>query len=316
MKGRREGPDDPVEGHDNAGNPAPDFRYTLLTTPTVDRRLDSKVLEEAIKRHVVSQVSEGTSGASPAGDDEVPGMAPDTMLDALLVSDQAFLDTVVPSLIDNAVSLHTFYRVIVRPVAARLGDLWCEDEINFVKVEIISMRLRLMCNQLVARRMAGRTPWLEDERRRVLLAHTGGDRHTLGFSMAEAFFQDAGWHVAGGSDLEPGAEYYDTLRDGHFSLVALAFSRDDACDPTELAVRTRMASANPHLKICYGGVAVSANPDRYRVAGADIVAIDAPDALRQAERMLAGGRGGSRDARGVMEPLSSVAGHEPLDGHE
>lgn len=315
MKGRREGPDDPVEGQDDAGKPAPDFRYTLLNTPTVDRRLDSNLLEKAIKRHVVAQVRDG-GGNGVDRSDQVPGMEPDMLLDALLVSDQAFLDTVVPSLIDNAVSLHTFYRVIVRPVAARLGDLWCEDEINFVKVEIISMRLRLMCNQLVARRMAGRTPWLEDERRRVLLAHTGGDRHTLGFSMAEAFFQDAGWHVAGGSDLEPGAEYYEALRHGHFSLVALAFSRDDACDPTELAVRTRMASSNQHLKICYGGVAVSANPDRYRVAGADIVAVDAPDALRQAETMLLGSRGGSREARGPMEPLSSVSDHEPLDGHE
>lgn len=315
MKGRRDQPDDPAEGQEDAGYPAPDFRYSLLDTPAVDRRLDSQLLEEAIKRHVATQVGEGAADLAD-GDDAVPGMEPEQVLDALLVSDQAFLDTVVPSLLHNDVSLHTFYRRIVRPVAARLGDLWCEDEINFVKVEIVSMRLRLMCSQLVARRMVGRTPWLEDERKRVLLAHTGGDRHTLGFSMAEAFFQDAGWHVGGGFDFEPGPAYYDALREGHFSLVALAFSRDDACDPTEIAARTRTASSNPHLCICFGGVAVAANPDRYRVAGADIVALDAPDAVRQAERLFGGSAWASRQERGLMEPIEAFCDAGPLDDRD
>lgn len=302
MKGRRDGSDGPAAGSEDAGGPAPDFQYTLVDTPTVDRRLDSHLLEEAIKRHVATKVGDG---AVVDGADAVPGMVPEALLEALLVSDQAFLDTVVPSLIEHSVSLHTFYRSIVRPVAARLGDLWCEDEINFLKVEIISMRLRLMCNQLVARRMARQMPWLEDERKRVLLAHTGGDRHTLGFSMAEAFFQDAGWHVSGGADLEPGSAYYQALADDHFSIVALAFSRDDACDPTELVARTRMASSNPNVKICFGGVAVSANPDRYRAAGADIVAIDAPDAVRQAERMLRGSDWSDRAESTLMQSIAA-----------
>ena len=317
MKGRRDGPDDPVEGQEGAGCPAPDFRYALLDSPTVDRRrLDSQLLEEAIKRHVATQVGDGAADAAGRNDDDVPGMEPEQVLEALLVSDQAFLDTIVPSLLHNAVSLHTFYRRIVRPVAVRLGDMWCEDEINFVKVEIVSMRLRLMCNQLVVRRMAGRTPWLEDERKRVLLAHTGGDRHTLGFSMAEAFFQDAGWQVGGGFDFEPGPAYYDALRDGHFSLVALAFSRDDACDPTEIAARTRRASDNPHMRICFGGVAVSANPDRYRAAGADIVALDAPDAVRQAERLFGGPAGARREDREGMAPVEPVSDAGTLDDRD
>jgi methylmalonyl-CoA mutase cobalamin-binding subunit len=175
----------------------------------------------------------------------------------------------------------------VRPVAAKLGDLWCEDEVDFVRVEIVSTRLRLMCNQLVTRRMAGRTPWHEDGRRRILLANTGGDQHTLGFSMAEAFFQDAGWNVDGGADLRPGPDYYDTLQAGDFPFVAIAFARDDACDPTDMVARTRQASARRDVRICLGGVAVSASPDRYRAAGADIVALDALDAVRQAEGLLA-----------------------------
>lgn len=285
MSGRRQTPDDPVEANDNAGQPAPDFRYTLLNTPTVDRRLDTQLLERAIKRHVAAQVGEV---AAPSGgdDDRVGRLDPETVLEAFLVSDQAFLDSVVPTLLDSGVSLSTFYKTIVRPVAAKLGDLWCEDEVNFVKVEIVSSRLRLMCNQLVTRRMAGRMPWHEDGRRRVLLANTGGDQHTLGFSLAEAFFQDAGWQVDGGVDLRPGPDYYDMLQAGDFPFVAIAFSRDDACDPTEIVAQTRDAAGHRDLKVCLGGVAVSASPDRYRAAGADIVALDALDAVRQAQDAL------------------------------
>lgn len=122
MSGRRQTPDDPVEANDNAGQPAPDFRYTLLNTPTVDRRLDTQLLERAIKRHVAAQVGEV---AAPSGgdDDRVGRLDPETVLEAFLVSDQAFLDSVVPTLLDSGVSLSAFYKTIVRPVAAKLGDL-------------------------------------------------------------------------------------------------------------------------------------------------------------------------------------------------
>lgn len=314
MSGRRHIPDDPVEANNNAGQPAPDFRYTLLNTPTVDRRLDTQLLERAIKRHVAAHVGEV---AAPSGgdDDSVERLDPETVLEAFLVSDQAFLDSVVPTLLESGVSLSAFYKTIVRPVAAKLGDLWCEDEVNFVKVEIVSTRLRLMCNQLVARRMAGRTPWHEDERRHILLANTGGDQHTLGFSMAEAFFQDAGWHVDGGADLRPGPDYYDMLRTGDFPFVAIAFARDDACDPTDVVARTREASARRDVRICLGGVAVSASPDRYRAAGADIVAIDALDAVRQAEGLLNSSpwAKAAEDGRGVQVPVGNGAGADRAD---
>lgn len=318
MSGRRDMPDDPVEADNNAGQPAPDFRYTLLNTPTVDRRLDTQLLERAIKRHVAAHVGEGTPAPGPVQGNgtagaHLEGLEPDTVLEALLVSDQAFLDAVVPTLLESAVDLLTFYRAVVGPVSVKLGELWCEDEVNFVKVEIVSMRLRLMCNQLVARRMAGRMTAGDDDRRRILLAHTGGDQHTLGFSLAEAFFEDAGWHVAGGAALQPGSDYYEMLRTGDFPFVALAFSRDDACDPTEIVARTREASAHRDVKICFGGVAVGANPARYRAAGADIVALDAPDAVRQAEGMLnaAPWAGAVEDARGTPATFANGngAGH-------
>lgn len=291
---------------------APDFRYQVARTPTVDRRLNTNLLERAIRRHVAMHVASPGAGEVPAeqpvhtpdvpevvdeDDDGVAGINPDTLLEALLVSDQAFLETVVPTMLSQAISLTLFYRAIVRPVAERLGDLWCDDEIDFVKVEIISMRLRLMCNQLVTQRLAGRSPLPDYVDRHVLLAHTTGDRHTLGFTLAEAFFRDAGWYVGGGADIEPGPEYYEALNAGAFTLVALAFSRDDGCDVADLVKRSRDASSNPNILICLGGVAVSASPERFRQSGADIIAIDAPDAVRQAELALAGRLGRNDDER-------------------
>ncbi len=303
MSGRRDEPADPVDvvstkKKTTVDETASDFRQEIARRPTVGRRLDTNLLERAIRRHVAAHVAGTEEGQSklaalndhavePPSDDNVAGIDPDTLLEALLVSDQAFLDTVVPTLLSHAVSLIVFYRAIVRPVAARLGDLWCDDEIDFVKVEIISMRLRLMCNQLVTQRLARRSPLPDACDRRVLLAHTAGDRHTLGFTLAEAFFRDDGWFVGGGADLEPGPDYYAALSDGDFTLVALAFSRDDSCDVADLVARSRKAASDPKLLVCLGGVAVSANPDRFRRSGADIVAMDAPDAVRQAELALA-----------------------------
>lgn len=326
MSGRRNEPDDQVGANGDSGKPAPDFRYEMVAEPTVDRRLDTELLERAIRRHVAVHVAmtggDETADVAPAPADRdvegVAGIEPDTLLDALLVSDQAFLDTVVPTLLSHAVSLIVFYRAIVRPVAERLGDLWCDDEIDFVKVEVVSMRLRLMCNQLVTKRMAGRTPGPDSEGKRILLAHTTGDRHTLGFSLAEAFFQDAGWQVAGGSHLEPGPDFYTALGEGHFSVVALAFSRDDACDPGDLVRQSRQASANPGILVCLGGVAVSANPERFRQSGADIVALDAPDAVRQANAALDGrsGWGGDEPRVGKDMFVKVRSGSDSIDNSE
>ncbi|WP_306120417.1 MULTISPECIES: cobalamin-dependent protein [unclassified Roseitalea] len=260
---------------------------------------------------------EGTAAAGNARSEEVKGVAgiePDTLLEAFLVSDQTFLDTVVPTLLSHSVSLLVFYRAIVRPVATRLGDMWCEDEIDFVKVEVVSTRLRLMCNQLVSRRMTGHAPLLESPDKRVLLANAGGDQHTLGFSLAEAFFQDAGWFVGGGFTLTPGEEYFDALAQGDYFIVALALNRDDVCDPADLVARSRAASCNRDILICLGGTAVSGNPDRYRVAGADVVAVDAPDAVRQAEAAL-GRRSGAGNEERVGEPMLDkvVSGADAVD---
>lgn len=286
------------------GVPAPDFRYRIVSTPTIDRRLDSGLLERAIREHVVGQLDAETSVATGSGssDPGVAGIGPDTLLEALLVSDQAFLQTVLPTMMEHSISLLAFYRGMVQPVAQRLGDMWCDDQIDFVKVEIISMRLRLMCSQLVERRAAGRTPWNEDERRRVLLAHTGRDQHTLGFTMAEAFFRDAGWQVGGGENLEPGPDYDEAISSGHYALVAIAFARHDACDPHQIVAHTRALAPN-NVRVCLGGVAVLTDPERYNSAGADIVARDAPEAVREAERLIFESSGVPDDSDGLGKPM-------------
>ena len=241
------------------------------------------ILRDAIRSHVAAHMV----SAERLRSGEVAGIATDAVLEALLVPNPAFLDSIVPTLITHDVTLDIFYRAVMVPVTERIGDMWCSDEIDFVTVEIISMRLRMLLNRLVAhhnRMAAGREA---DPRRSVILADAHNSGHNLGLAMVEAFFRDAGWQVDGGAHVLVDELFLENLGRRDYTIVALGMSSASSRNDDATIRRCRDLSANRDVQVCVGGKAVQSDPQRYRDWGADIVALDPPEALRLAEAAIA-----------------------------
>ncbi len=247
------------------------------------RSVDADALQRAIRSQVASHMVDAERERSGA----VGGVLPHLVLDALLATDTSLIGEVVATLVSHDVSLDLFHRAILVPVAERMGEMWCDDEINFVMVEILSMRMRMMLNRFVElqRKTAAHREY--DPRRSIIVADAHGAGHDLGISLVEAFFRDAGWDVEGGAHQGADNHFFDRLARREFAVVALGMTSGHAQEDRIIVERSRAVSANSSVLVCVGGPAVRQNPTIYQDWGVDIIAMDAPDALRRVEEALA-----------------------------
>lgn len=204
----------------------------------------------------------------------------------LLSWDREFLDTITMRLLRDEVPFSTFYREIAVPVAERLGDAWTDDRLSIVDVEFAASRLSLWCDQYAAEdHNALKTQGVN---RRILLARTPGEKHTLGLSIVSKCYAHAGWQVDGGPSLETGRHLVNALRDQSYEVVGVSVGNSlMARDCRMLINDLRLASKNPALKVGLGGPAVIATPDVFSDVGADFTAADALQAVQLSNELVA-----------------------------
>lgn len=251
--------------------------------PKAQRCVDPDFLKRVIQTHVAKEVH---------GPDDIAkkhnntGVSTNELFDALLVSDDTFLHTVVPTLMDHGINLDEFYDKVLSAVVGRLGTMWCDDTIDFVAIEMISARMRLLCRELTRKRAMTQPPSDVFERPSVLLARGSGDGHTLGLTIVEAFFREAGWRVSGGAYLTPGEALDSVVSETPYSVVAFSFGLASGDNPEKHIEEVRKRSANSNIKIGIGGLGVVVNSARYAQVGADFIAMDARDAVNKARALI------------------------------
>ncbi|MCQ8277481.1 cobalamin B12-binding domain-containing protein [Acetobacteraceae bacterium KSS8] len=208
---------------------------------------------------------------------------------------------------------------VLAPAARHLGQLWVEDELDFVDVTLGTMRLE--------RALHGLLPVLPP-RRGIAPAHTilmmplPGNQHTFGLSMAADFFSRAGWLVTNGATVALGLEQH--LRAHEMDAVGLAVSCETQIDLlTDTLRMVRAASRNSRIRIVLGGPLFLVQPGMATRFDADLVVTDgarAPARLAAllphsaARRSVAGaceaGRGRaplrSSEPSGVLDPIMAT----------
>jgi methanogenic corrinoid protein MtbC1 len=116
----------------------------------------------------------------------------------------------------------------------------------------------------------------------VMLVPLPGSQHTLGLFMVSEFFARAGWRVWG----ELAATEADILRMAKtqwFDVVGLSASvREQFPDLKRMIDEVRSVSLNPHVGIMIGSPVFNQNPELVEDLGADMVGVDAVDALEKA----------------------------------
>ena len=188
----------------------------------------------------------------------------------------------------GGVSVERIFIDLLANSARHLGDLWEDDECDFVDVTMGLWRL-----QEVMRIIAMRSPVIMrtvEAPPSVLFAPMPGDQHSFGALMIEEIFSRAGWE----SEVlfEPKTkELLAILSKRAFDLVGLTVTNDcPSGDLADLVSAIRSVSRNPAVRVIVGGRAINADPAIAAAAGADGTAPDANSALVLAEQLMAESR--------------------------
>ncbi|MBD2841105.1 cobalamin B12-binding domain-containing protein [Erythrobacter rubeus] len=191
----------------------------------------------------------------------------------------------VDRFLEDGVSVETIYLDLLAPAARKLGEMWENDECDFVDVTMGLWRL-----QEVMRDLASRVPAapVEDKanQRRALFSAMPGDQHSFGALMIDEVFSRAGWH----SEALPNGErreLLDRLANNHFDVAGLTVSRHcPSATITNLITAMRSVSANPDISVLIGGKMINEDQSIVAKVGADGTGADARDALEEADRLV------------------------------
>jgi methylmalonyl-CoA mutase cobalamin-binding subunit len=180
---------------------------------------------------------------------------------------------------DDGMSMAALFETLLVPTARRLGDLWFEDDCDFVDVTLGITRLRALLETCVRVSSGPGAPG-----RSALLISAPKERHFFGLEVVSAFLVSSGWDTA----LALGHSASDNARAAEsqwFSVLGVSVSDgahlDDAARAIE-AVRRR--SANPSIGVIVGGLGLRGRPDLAARIGGDALAEDGPGALLLSNR--------------------------------
>jgi methanogenic corrinoid protein MtbC1 len=174
--------------------------------------------------------------------------------------------------------------LLLEPAARVIGENWCTDDCDFLKVTIAVSRM-----QRLFRRMSSEHPPtnLPDLSRCALLTPAPGEQHTFGLSIVDDAFRRAGWEVdCCGVDEE--AETLRLVAANHYQVIGISVSVERRLpDLAAMGRRLRSRSRNRSIVLIAGGSMVMQNPQGAIDAGFDLLAVDAVSAVILADTVVA-----------------------------
>jgi methanogenic corrinoid protein MtbC1 len=203
----------------------------------------------------------------------------------VLHNDAGVSATFVAGLRTAGMSLEVIYLELLAPAARHLGALWEADLCSFAEVTLGLWRLQQVMHGLGS-------AFQEDaaynvHARRAMLVPVPGSQHTLGLFMVAEFFRRAGWDVWGDA-MVSARDIVAAARAEWFDVIGISVATEaqfDALASVILAVRK--ASQNRSLVVIIGGPIVAMTPGLVARVGADATAENAPEAVVQAETLVA-----------------------------
>ncbi len=247
-------------------------------SPQLSRTIETEIIPRLLLAHLQEPDAVPASTRPALDPAEIEAFAT-----TVLEHDPARMMGHVESLRIAGHSLHALFLDLLAPTARRLGEMWEEDRCSFTDVTIGLSRLQQVLRELA--------PAFENEARpeirgRILLAASPGEQHAFGLSMLETFFRRAGWDVCGGPSHSP-PELLRFAREEWLDVIGLSLSSDVLYGQAQELLRSlKKASRNPSTVVIVGGRYFTDHPDHAADVGADTMAYDAPDALRQADACL------------------------------
>jgi MerR family transcriptional regulator, light-induced transcriptional regulator len=189
--------------------------------------------------------------------------------------------------VGRGVSIDTIFVELLAPAARHLGEMWDEDEADFVAVTMGLWRL-----QEVVRELSSRVPVRgsagQDHVRTALFAVMPGDDHSFGTVIVEDVFRRAGWATDLMTDTSTSTLLAMVARNS-YDLIGLTVSGTVCADDAPSLINAvRSVSRNPFVGIMVGGSLFNVAPQLATDIGADATAPDALKALEVASELVDG----------------------------
>jgi methanogenic corrinoid protein MtbC1 len=204
------------------------------------------------------------------------------LADIVLGTDLEAAAAYVMLLRDRGLLMETLFVELLEPTARLLGEMWDNDECDFVDVTLGVARLQKL---LAIFNDTHAEPAIET-RRHVLMAMMPGDQHRFGMTMVGRFLSAAGWRVQAEFTSTP-QEIVGAARRDWFAVAGLTAGADRHLDALRGTIlRLREQSQNPAIGIMVGGPMFTANPALATEVGADATAPNAPAAVLVAQKLF------------------------------
>jgi methanogenic corrinoid protein MtbC1 len=167
---------------------------------------------------------------------------------------------------------------LLTPAAQLLGEMWEQDECDFMAVSLGVYRLDQIMKETATAGQASAV--LGACGRHILLIPALGEQHSFDLGMAADIFREGGWCVRSGPAASR-AQLCALVNAEWFDAVGLSASSARALRNLPGTIRAlRKASCNPKLFVMAGSHAITGDDDAKHALGADYMAGTAQQALQ------------------------------------
>jgi methanogenic corrinoid protein MtbC1 len=239
------------------------------------KTIEGKILPHIIERHLESSIPEDLLAKAIVDEKRVSELT-----NLVLQEDARASVNYVKEIHTSGTSLEDVYLLLLTPVARKLGVMWEEDESSFTEVTIALWRIKQLMYDLspVFQQYAEQNKTGSS----IMLIPLPGSQHNLGLFMVSEFFARAGWRIWGELAATED-EIIAKAANEWFDVVGLSASvREQFPQLRELIKSIKAKSKNPHVGVIIGSPVFNQFPELVDDLGADMVGIDAADALEKA----------------------------------
>ena len=239
-----------------------------------------KTIEGNILPHIIEQHLDSSIPAQLLAKQIIDQKAVEDLTKLVLQEDARISVDYVKEMHASGTALEDIYLLLLTPVARKLGEMWEEDESSFTEVTIALWRIKQLMYDLspVFQQYAeqGKTG------SSIMLVPLPGSQHNLGLFMVSEFFAKAGWRIWG--ELAATEEDIVSMAANEwFDIVGLSASvREQFPQLKELIKSIKAKSKNPNVGVIIGSPVFNQFPELIGDLGADMVGMDAEDALEKA----------------------------------
>ncbi len=240
------------------------------------RIVSREIVPRLLHLHSITKIDDIIPATGPSGDEI------DELAHIVLGDDLGASAAYVAALRDRGLAMDTLFVELLEPTARHLGEMWDNDECDFIDVTLGVARLQKL---LAIFNCTHDVPALH-ERRQVLMAMTPGDQHYFGVTMVEKFLRAGGWAVHG--EHEASSETIETaVRQRWFAVAGFTLGSDRRVNVLrDMISAVRACSANRGIGIMVGGPLFNERPELVAEVGADATAPNAPSAVLVTQKLF------------------------------